>query len=106
MARNLIFQQYPKIFNIKCIAYCLNLISHDILEHRFANKTLRYCNTLVTYFKKSHICDNLLEKIISEKQISGGGLKTYVKTHWITMTDCANSILCLKLCLLEVSIII
>ena len=79
LARKLISQQYPKIFNIKCIAHCLNLISHDILEYRFANKTLRYCNILVTYFKKSHICGNLLEKIIAEKQISGGELKTYVK---------------------------
>ena len=60
---------------------------------------------MVTYFKKSHICEDLLEKLIVEKQILGGGLKTYVKTRWITMAECTDSILRLKSCLIEVTII-
>ena len=30
-AQKLITAQFPKIFNVKCIAHCLNLISHDFL---------------------------------------------------------------------------
>jgi Protein of unknown function (DUF 659) len=106
LARNLITNQFPRIFNIPCISHCFNLISHDILKHSFAKNTIQYCNALVTYFKKSHFCGNLLESLIAKYEISGGGLKTFVKTRWITMADCTASVLYLKHCLLEVSIII
>ena len=106
LARSLISTQYPQIFNIRCIAHCFNLISHDILKHSFAKNTIQYCNVLVTYFKKSHFCGNLLESLIAKHEISGGGLKTFVKTRWITMADCTASVLRLKNCLFEVSIIL
>jgi hypothetical protein len=61
---------------------------------------------LVTYFKKSHICGDILEKLMVKHNILGGGLKTFVKTRWITMAECSNSILRLKNCLIEVSNII
>ena len=104
LARRLVSTQYTKIFNVRCIAHCLNLISHDILGHSFANKLISYCNVIVTFFKKSHICGNLLEKVIAKNQILCGGLKTYVKIRWITVSDCVGSILRLKSCLIEVSI--
>jgi Protein of unknown function (DUF 659) len=102
-SREIVSSQYPKILNIRCITHCFNLITHDILNHSFANKIIRYCNTLVNYFKKSHICGSLLEKLICEKKIIGGGLKNYVKTRWITMSECTESILRLKSCFLEVN---
>ena len=80
LAQSLISKQFPKILNIHCIAHYFNLISHDILKHSFVTKTLQYCNTLVTFFKKSHICGNLLEKLYIQKEISGDGLKTFTKT--------------------------
>ena len=61
---------------------------------------------LVTYSKKSHICGNILEKLMAKHNILGGRLKTFVKTRWITMAECSNSILHLKNCLIEVSNII
>ena len=81
LAWQLISTQFPKIFNVRCIAYCMNLISHDILQHDFAAKIIKYCNILVSYFKKSHQCGDLLEKLILKNEILEGGLKTYVKTR-------------------------
>ena len=103
LARELITREFPNIFNIRCIAHCLNLISQDILKHEFASKIIKYCNVLVTYFKKSHLCGSLLENLINTKGIYGGGLKTYVKTRWITVAECTASILRLKTCLIEVN---
>lgn len=34
--------------------HAINLISKDICNIPFANQILTKCNTLVTYFKKSH----------------------------------------------------
>ena len=78
--QKLITIQFSKIFNIKCITHCLNLISHDFLWHNFADKTIKYCNIIMKYFKKSHIENDLLSKLITKYQITGGGLKTFVKT--------------------------
>ena len=90
---------------MKCIAHCINLISHNFLKYGFAEKTIKYCNILVKFFKNSHKCNDLLEKLISKYQITEGELKTYVKTRWISITEYINSILHLKKCFYEVSII-
>jgi hypothetical protein len=103
VARNLITNQFPKIFNVKCIAHCFNLITHDFLNHNFADKTIKYCNIVIKFFKKSHIGNDLINKLITKYQITGGGLKTFVKTRWISVAECTNSILRLKKCLIEVS---
>src|SRR6266542_6255896 len=83
---------YCTIFNVKCIAYCLNLILHDFLRHNFADKIIKYCNIIVKYFKKSHIGNDLLSKLITKYQITGGGLKTFVKTQWIFVTECTVAV--------------
>jgi len=53
-ARTIITSKYKHILNVRCIAHAINLISKDICKTPFANKILKYCNTLVTYFKSSH----------------------------------------------------
>ena len=53
-ARQIITEKYKNIFNIRCMAHAINLISKDICSTLFANRILTKCNTLVTYFKKSH----------------------------------------------------
>ena len=73
------------------------------MKHDFAAKIVRYCNVLVNYFKKSHQCGDLLEKLILKNEVLGGGLKTYVKTRWTTVAECTASILRLKACFIEVS---
>ena len=103
VAWNLITNQFPKIFNVKCIAHCFNLISYDFLNHNFADKTIKYCNIIVKFFKKSHIGNDLINKFITKYQVIGGRLKTFVKTRWISIAECTNSILRLKKCLIEVS---
>src|SRR5205085_8872243 len=79
-----------------------NLITKDLIKHLFASKIIQYCKTLVTYFKKSHLPNNLLMAKISEKNILGGGLKTYVDTRWTTVYEMLKSVYQLEICLKEV----
>ncbi len=62
----LITDQFLKIFNVRCIIYYVNLISHNFLKHSFAEKIIKYYNILVKFFKNSHKCNDLLEKLISK----------------------------------------
>ena len=92
-ARKAISLKYPNIMNLRCIAHCFNLISQDIIKIPFAERLLRRCNIIVTFFKLSHIGASLLRDTIEKKNIEGGTLKTYVKTRWTTTYDCVNSVL-------------
>ncbi|CAG8845161.1 29976_t:CDS:1, partial [Gigaspora margarita] len=71
------------------------------IKHPFAAKNIQWCKTLVTYFKKSHLPNNLLTTKITEKNIIGGGLKTYIDTRWTTVYDMLKSIYQLETCLKE-----
>ncbi|GBB85293.1 hypothetical protein RclHR1_11850008 [Rhizophagus clarus] len=45
-ARKIISEKYPNIFNVRCIAHSINLISKDICNIPFANKILTRCTAL------------------------------------------------------------
>ena len=100
-ARNLISGKFPHILNIRCIAHSLNLITKDLIKHTFAKRIIQWCTVIVTYFKKSHRQRTVRIKI-SEKQIAGGGLKTYLDTRWTTVHEMLDSIYRLEICLKEV----
>ena len=53
-ARAIVTSKYKHILNIRCIAYAINLISKDICNTPFADRMLKYCNTLISYFKSNH----------------------------------------------------
>src|SRR6266542_2877133 len=53
-ARSEISSKYPTIMNLKCIAHCFNLISQDIIKIPFAERLLRRCSIVVSFFKASH----------------------------------------------------
>jgi len=57
-ARQIITTKYNNILNVRCIAHAINLISKDVYNTSFANRLLTKCNTLVTFFKKSHHAGN------------------------------------------------
>jgi hypothetical protein len=80
-ARRLICSKYKKIINIRCIAHCYNLISKDIILHSFAKRMIQHANRIVQFFKKSHKAAAMLKEKIKQYEISGGGLKIYVKTR-------------------------
>ena len=84
------------------MAYCLNLITKDFIKHTFVTKILNWSNVITTYFKKSHLPQKLLEDKIKEKNIKGGGLKTYIHTRWTTAYEMLQSICRLETCLKEV----
>ena len=81
LARKIIHEKHKTIFNIPCIAHCLNLISCDIISHIFVKCLLSQVNILYKYFKTSHIGDSLLKEAIDFKKIEEDGLKKYVETH-------------------------
>jgi hypothetical protein len=95
-ARFIIHKNYPSIINLRCIAHCFNLLSQDVLKSSFGERIIKFCNILCHFFRSSHIGTALLDNAIKEKTIKGGGIKPYVKTRWITMYECANSIVRLK----------
>jgi len=66
-ARRAIALKYPNIINLRCIAYCFNLISQDIIKIPFAEKLLYRYNTVVIFFKVSHIGASLLCDTIEKK---------------------------------------
>ncbi|GBC47909.2 hypothetical protein GLOIN_2v1762219 [Rhizophagus irregularis DAOM 181602=DAOM 197198] len=70
-----------RFFNVRCIAHASNLISKDICSTSFANQILTKCNTIVTYFKKSHQGGSSLKDEAKACDISGGGLKKWVDTR-------------------------
>lgn len=60
------------------------------------------CNSIIKFFKMSHICHNLLSKSANTLQIEGGGLKSFIKTRWISMYESTYSIVRMKKALEEV----
>jgi hypothetical protein len=102
LARRLICLKYKNIMNIRCIAHCYNLISKDIIRHTFAERMIQRANRIVQFFKRSHKAAAILKEKIKQHEISGGGLKTYIETRWVTVHECVSSIVRLKNCLEEI----
>jgi hypothetical protein len=104
VARRLIKEKYPYIITMWCIAHHINLISKDICKHQFAVSTISKCQTLVTFFLRSHQGMSTLRESINNLKIKGGIMKTATKTRWSTMYDCCESILRLRSAFEDVSI--
>ena len=104
MARRLINEKYPRVITMWCIAHHLNLISKDICKHKFALSTINKCQTLVSFFLRSHQGMGALRESIDNLQIKGGGIKTSTKTRWSTIYDCCESIVRLRSAFEDVSI--
>lgn len=102
-ARDLISETFPNILNIRCIAHCLHLISKDIISHSFAKNIINNCNILVRFFGASHRVKDKLESMIEERNIIGGGLKSYVDTRWTTIYETLESVYRLRTCMIDVS---
>ena len=112
------------IQNVRCIAYCINLIACDIVEHKFADKLLCHMNILAAFFHNNsragktnllflffcltyktifNFLDSKFQELIKVSGISGGGIKCYCKMRWTTSSESVNSIIRLKQVLLDIS---
>ncbi|CAG8583102.1 17945_t:CDS:2 [Cetraspora pellucida] len=96
LAKNIIQNKYPSIIILHCIAHQLHLISYDICCSSYISNLISKCNSIVSYFKKSHIAGDLLNNIIKNMLITGGGLKMAYKTRWTTYYDCTFTIIKLE----------
>lgn len=71
-----------------------------------AKQTIKSCNRIISFFKRSHIVGKLLADAATTLQIEGGGLKTYSETRWTSMYEAANSVSRLRIALEHVSLFI
>lgn len=104
-ARQIVTDNYPSIINVRCIAHCINLISSDIVKIGQVKSLVRRANILTRYFKNSTLANTWLNEAITAKNITGGGLKTYIETRWTTVYECTSSVYRLKDALLHVCIL-
>ena len=85
VARRILYEKYPHILNIRCIAHSINLITKDLCKHTFVVETIRKVGIIHQYFVRSHTMCQHLKDAIEALQIRGGGLKSHTKTRWSTM---------------------
>jgi hypothetical protein len=104
-AKKKIIEKYPHIISLRCIAHHINLIMADIGKTTFAKSTLEKCTRIVKFFKKAHQAGSYLREEIVNELITGGNLKSYVKTRWTSAFDSTESILRLETCFRYVSIL-
>ena len=97
-ARKIISKKFPNILNIRCIAHCIQLISKNIMKHKFAKQLLSNCNSIVKYFKKSHYAGSLLNEAITRYNIKGSSLKNYSKIRWTSAYETVDSVIRLQPC--------
>jgi hypothetical protein len=70
----------------------------------YLNLNYNYLLLLIIIFKIQFNLAYLLEQIAKAKEITGGGIKTFVKTCWTTIYDCASFVINLEPVLQEVII--
>ena len=91
------------IINYFLIFYLLYLLYLIILGNNFAKQTIKGCNEITIYFKRSHFGGSLLANAATILNIQGG-LKTYCETRWTSMYEAAASILNFRIALEYVNI--
>jgi hypothetical protein len=91
-AIRIINQKYPWIIPMRCVAHLLNLITSDIVNLKWAKEILSDCQKLITFFRSVYWANSAFSEELKSNLISGGGLKTSVKTRWSTAWDCTESI--------------
>ena len=63
------------------------------------------CIKVIKFFKKSHQAGEYLKEEIVNELITGGNLKSYIKTRWTTAYDSTKSLLRLENCFRKVSLL-
>src|SRR5207237_3150896 len=80
-ARKIIEQRHPHVLNIRCAAHAINLIAADFSKIPIVATFIGDLNKVVGFFKNSHAANKELRDGLQNMKISGGDLKTYVKTR-------------------------
>ena len=60
-ARRIISEKHPSILNMRCIAYCINLISSDVAKINQVKSLVKCANIITRFFKNSAIGVALLK---------------------------------------------
>ena len=58
-ARKIIHKEFSSIQNVRCIAYCINLLAGDIVKHNFFERLLKKVNTLGSFFRNIALSGNI-----------------------------------------------
>ncbi|CAG8625670.1 34031_t:CDS:2, partial [Gigaspora margarita] len=68
-------------------------VAPDLVELESIKKLINDCGKVNRFFKNSHTSNSLLAKGLVDMKIKGGGLKTWVKTHWGSLYSTTDSML-------------
>ena len=80
------------LYHISCIAYHVNLLTTDIMKHKYSKKIIIKCMKIIKFFHHSHQANALLSKELEDTLINDRGLKEYCKIRWTITWDCFESI--------------
>jgi hypothetical protein len=81
---------------MRCIAYAINLIAADFTKISSMAAFISELNKVIEFFNRSHAANKVLEEGLKNMKISGGGLRTYIKTRWGSLFGSVDSILCAR----------
>jgi hypothetical protein len=104
-AKRVVTSTFPNILSIRCIAHHIQLIASDIIKIDWAKYTLQNIQKIITFFRNNYQAGSALRDDIIESLITGGYLKTTVKTRWSTAWDACESMIRLESSIKSVSII-
>ncbi|CAJ0750298.1 18588_t:CDS:2 [Entrophospora sp. SA101] len=95
-AKRIVTSTFPNILSIRCIAHHIQLIASDIVKVDWAKNTLQNIQKIITFFQNNYQAGSALRDDIIESLITGGYLKTTVKTRWSTAWDACESMIRLE----------
>ncbi|CAJ0763482.1 17706_t:CDS:2, partial [Entrophospora sp. SA101] len=95
-AKRIVTSTFPNILSIRCIAHHIQLIASDIVKVDWAKNTLQNIQKIITFFRNNYRAGSALRDDIIESLITGGYLKTTVKTRWSTAWDACESMIHLE----------
>jgi hypothetical protein len=79
--------------NICCAAHAINLIASDLVKLEPIKKFINECGKINWYFSASHFSNSLLRQDFTNMKIKGGGLQTWIKTHWRSLFMTTDALL-------------
>ncbi len=81
VARWLTHEAYSHILDLWCIAHAINLITSDFCKLDSLKVIIANCDSILSFFKISHIAHDYYQEQLKIMQIKGEEIKSYSKTR-------------------------
>jgi len=93
VARKKVEEKYNHIWDIRCIAYAINLIAADLVKLDDIKNLISDCGKITRFFHNSHQGSAILAQGLKDMKINIERLQTWCKTRWGSLYMTADSIL-------------